>query len=599
YYVQSAALVTNLAVHFKWGRESSLVWVTALDSGAPVAKAQIAVQDCAGKVYYRGETDASGRAPIGAILPERERVPACLSSWDRQLVASARAGEDLGMVFSEWNEGISRWRFNLRAGGWAGPFIATTVLDRSLLRAGETVSMKHYYRQHTMKGFSFVPVDPLPKTVVIQHVGSEDKYELALKWDGRNIAETAWKIPQTAKKGTYQVLMVDTFENRPSRTETTRVSATFRVEEFRVPLMKAQIAGPSAPLINATALELDIHLRYLSGGGAGGAAVMVRGVVRPKSVQFPDYDGFSFANGRVSAGIERDAAQAWYSEEYEFTEGEDEEPLPVARGGIRPIRKQTLALDASGGVRMAVTGLATSESPQELAAEMEYIDPNGETLTTATRVALWPSKLILGVKPDSWAMSAEQLKFRVQVLNLSGTPVKGQRVKAELFLRQPFAHRKRLVGGFYGYESGAEVTKLPVTCDGVSDDRGRLFCTVKPGVSGNVFILAQARDAGGNRAYANASAWVAGEGDWWFDATNDDRMDVLPERKRYEPGQSAQFQVRMPFRRATALVTVEREGVLDSFVQVLNGTNPVIRLPIKPAYAPNVYVSVLAVRGRT
>ncbi len=39
YYVQSAALVTNLSVHFKWGRESSLVWVTALDSGAPMPNA--------------------------------------------------------------------------------------------------------------------------------------------------------------------------------------------------------------------------------------------------------------------------------------------------------------------------------------------------------------------------------------------------------------------------------------------------------------------------------------------------------------------------------------------------------------------------------
>ena len=32
-HVAAAALVTNLAVHFKWGHESSLVWVTALDTG--------------------------------------------------------------------------------------------------------------------------------------------------------------------------------------------------------------------------------------------------------------------------------------------------------------------------------------------------------------------------------------------------------------------------------------------------------------------------------------------------------------------------------------------------------------------------------------
>ena len=54
----------------------------------------------------------------------------------------------------------------------------------------------------------------------------------------------------------------------------------------------------------------------------------------------------------------------------------------------------------------------------------------------------------------------------------------------------------------------------------------------------------------------------------------------------------------MPFREATALVTVEREGVLDSYVLPISGKEPVIEVPIKPNYAPNIYVSVLAVRGR-
>ena len=35
-YVPTAALVTNLGVHFKQGRESSLVWVTSLDKAKPV-----------------------------------------------------------------------------------------------------------------------------------------------------------------------------------------------------------------------------------------------------------------------------------------------------------------------------------------------------------------------------------------------------------------------------------------------------------------------------------------------------------------------------------------------------------------------------------
>jgi hypothetical protein len=55
----------------------------------------------------------------------------------------------------------------------------------------------------------------------------------------------------------------------------------------------------------------------------------------------------------------------------------------------------------------------------------------------------------------------------------------------------------------------------------------------------------------------------------------------------------------MPFREATALVSVEREGIMDSWVQKLSGREPVLKVPLKGHYAPNVFVSVLAVRGRS
>jgi uncharacterized protein YfaS (alpha-2-macroglobulin family) len=73
---------------------------------------------------------------------------------------------------------------------------------------------------------------------------------------------------------------------------------------------------------------------------------------------------------------------------------------------------------------------------------------------------------------------------------------------------------------------------------------------------------------------------------------------VLPEKKRYEPGETARLQVRMPFREATALVAVEREGIVDTRVVTLRGDDPTIELKIDKTWGPNVYVSVLALRGR-
>jgi uncharacterized protein YfaS (alpha-2-macroglobulin family) len=53
-----------MVAHFKHGAQSSLVWVTSLDKGKPVAKAQVAVRDYDGKLLWQGMTDADGLAHI-------------------------------------------------------------------------------------------------------------------------------------------------------------------------------------------------------------------------------------------------------------------------------------------------------------------------------------------------------------------------------------------------------------------------------------------------------------------------------------------------------------------------------------------------------
>ncbi|MCQ8780177.1 hypothetical protein NQU49_26635, partial [Escherichia coli] len=82
--------------------------------------------------------------------------------WDRELFVTARLRNDVSFAFSDWNEGIAPWRFNLRTYGAAGPQIMTTVMDRSLVRAGDTVGMKHFARLHTGGGFALPAARELP-----------------------------------------------------------------------------------------------------------------------------------------------------------------------------------------------------------------------------------------------------------------------------------------------------------------------------------------------------------------------------------------------------------------------------------------------------
>jgi hypothetical protein len=68
-FVPTAVLATNLSVHFKWGLESSLVWVTALDTGKPVSQAAIVIRDCGGKPLWEGQSDRDGIARVQTLPP--------------------------------------------------------------------------------------------------------------------------------------------------------------------------------------------------------------------------------------------------------------------------------------------------------------------------------------------------------------------------------------------------------------------------------------------------------------------------------------------------------------------------------------------------
>ncbi len=593
YHVSTAALVTNLAVHFKQGRESSLVWVTALDSGRPVSGARVSVQDCGGKEYWKGVTDANGIARSSAVLPSRDALPGCMSDWDRQLMALAAHGADLGFVMSDWNEGIARWRFNLPGPSYEGPYIASTVFDRTLVRAGETVHMKHLVRQQVGSGLRNVDASRLPASLRIEHAGSDEVYELPVRWQGGS-AISEWQVPTDAKVGTYRVQIEDRLSGEPRR----RPAGSFRVEEFRVPLMRASLEAPAGALVQVREVPVGVQVSYLAGGGAANAPVTLRGLVRPRTVRFEDHPEFTFLSGAVREGVQDTRRRDdWLRDELGLDDQADGE-VPAGTGS-RALATRAFSLDRAGGGRAALGEVPEHDTPQEVVAELEYRDPNGEILTAATRMPWWPAAVVLGIKADGWAQSGDkQVQLQALALDLAGRPLAGVPVAFNLFERRAFAHRKRLLGGFYAYESGAEIVRVGTVCEGTSDDKGRVACRFESPVSGEVLVEASTADVQGRRAATSASVWVAGQGEWWFDASDDDRMDLIPERKRYEPGERARLQVRMPYRSATALVTVEREGVLDAFVARLSGKSPVVEVPLKGHHAPNVFVSVLAVRGR-
>ncbi|MEP6876917.1 MAG: MG2 domain-containing protein, partial [Burkholderiales bacterium] len=517
-FVRTGVLVTNLGVHFKSSRENSVVWVTTLDRGQPVAGAEVVINDCNGKKLWSGATDAQGLARATQSFAD---VNFAQCAADHAFFVTARKADaqgavDTAFVFSSWNKGIEAWRFNVPTGNSTQATVrVATVFDRTLFRAGETVSMKHFVRTETSTGLAALAPADLPTRMKIVHEGSGQEFAQPLKWNGTRNATASWSIPPAAKLGVYNVVL-----ERHGADEKRRAQwpgGNFRVEEFRLPLVNARVTAPKDVAVAPTTLPIAVQLNYFSGGGMAGTAARASALLKSRYAAFNGYDEFSFEPPR-------DPNRAQGSDE-------DSEAAPEAADGKLVADKLALTTDKNGAAAFTLKDLPKITRPSQLTAEVTYNDPNGEVQTASTTIPLWPSAVVLGVKTGSWASSRGKVKFTALALDTAAKPIKGQSIEVRGRLSQTISTRKRMVGGFYAYDNRTEVKDLGALCSGTTDERGLLLCEAELNTAGQVELIANAKDAAGNPVQAASSVWVTKQGELWFAQDNDDRIDVLPEKK--------------------------------------------------------------------
>ena len=143
--------------------------------------------------------------------------------------------------------------------------------------------------------------------------------------------------------------------------------------------------------------------------------------------------------------------------------------------------------------------------------------------------------------------------------------------------------RKEVEAGQFTATTGAEPVPLEI-----------------PLQSGGFFVVkATARDAEGRVTTTRMSFYAMGSGYTAWQRYDHNRIDLVPERQSYKPGDVARIMIQSPWERATALLTVEREGIRSYTPFTLTSTQQTVEVPIAAADIPNVYVSVLLVKGRT
>ena len=356
--------------------------------------------------------------------------------------------------------------------------------------------------------------------------------------------------------------------------------------------MRGQIGLPQAELVRASAVSVDVGVQYLSGGGASLQPVKLRSLVEPAWFSSAAFPGTVFANGNVKEGLSRD--DEFYGAFYELEDSAD----PVAEGPSAAIaRTQPATLDAAGAARLMVGGVPAGDALQALRLELDYQDANGATQTVSRRAMLWPGQRIPGIAIADWN-ARDTLRYTLAVIDPAGRAVAGARVESDIFSVQSYSHRKRLIGGFYAYETTREVKRVAAGCSGETDARGQLACAIKPPVRGSLIVRVKTTDAAGRSVHAHREMWVAGSDDACSSpAATPTAWTCCPNSRNMNRG-------RWPNCRCAAVPRAPRRwsrwsAKACSTVSSCRspGRTPTVRLPIKSTYAPNVVVSVLAVRG--
>src|SRR5208283_2512252 len=93
-----------------------------------------------------------------------------------------------------------------------------------------------------------------------------------------------------------------------------------------------------------------------------------------------------------------------------------------------------------------------------------------------------------------------------------------------------------------------------------------------------------------------AYLWAPGESPWWSGPA-EERVQIVSDKKTYQPGDTAHVLIVTGKEPASVLVTAEGNGLYSGQVIKSSGGSITVDVPVKPEYAPNFYVAAVFIRG--
>jgi alpha-2-macroglobulin len=526
---------TNIGINSFIDYEKLVTFATDLQTGKPLVKAQTALHGY--QFLLTSLTDENGLATFSQ--PE-------LFSGSNLVVKN---GNDTAIL----HDNLVDWRNYKRAGSMRW-FVFD---DRKMYRPNEEVSLKGYLRNvtgGTLTDLAEIGDKPKQITYVWKDSWNVEISKGTVELNQFGAFDLKLKLPGNANLGSHR-LEFWTREVQPNYPE---FSHNFQVQEFRRPEFEVNIeAETPAPYFVGNSATIYAQAKYFTGGFLSDSNIDWHVSAFQTTYSPPGHDGFTFGS-----------FVPWWRRTTENSP-RDSFPPQNLKGTIDADGKHRINLDFVS---------ANPARPYLMRTTAVTQDVNRQAIADNKSFLIHPSNLYVGLRSaKTFVKQNEPLKIEAIATDIDGKIVKDapMTIKAEL----------------KNWRVSQEVTVDTQTCQ-IKSAAEAVSCEFIAKEGGTFKITATVLDEKERPNTSEITVWVAGGTSVPKRNVERETAEMIPDKKEYAPGETAEILLNAPFYPAEGVMTLERNGILKTERFSLNEPSKVLQIPVEEGYLPNFHVKV-------
>ncbi|MFY9609044.1 MAG: MG2 domain-containing protein [Blastocatellia bacterium] len=566
----TVALVSDLTLINKTAPTGEmLVFAVDRKSGAPREGVQVEISRSK-KTVGKGTTDKNGILKTRVEMI-RQNQPEAPEDADPEAERTAEAPNSY-LVMARHNDhfalsDLQPYYFGLQGGEGEeeglGGMTGYIYTDRPVYRPAQKVYFKGILRRQGEAGYDVVS-GPVNVTVEDPNGGKVLQKDSTLSARGTFSGDV--DIAAGAPLGSYRII---------AGAGSTNATSYFEVEEYKKPEYKVTVSTPKKFVPVGDKVRFTIEARY--------------------------FFGEPVTKADVTYYIYRSHYYHWWETDEDEVEAEDEEASENEYGyGNDMVKDGEATLNAQGILEVEFEVPTNEEkNPYDYTYRLEaqVTDEARRTIEARASVVGTRGSVIGSTHTDRYVYyEGDNAKIQVRTTDYEGRPVAAM-VTLGFVSRSWERVEKEDEEGKKRFEYVSHDTNL-ATAELKTDQQGTAVYEYRVPAPGGVIVTTTIDDGKKEFVSDTGYIYVADRKNQWSDWAYEDygAIKLVPDKKSYQPGETAHVLAMLPTDKAHLLVTTELSDVMTARHIEASGRAVMIDVPIEARYAPNVYLSVAYVR---